>query len=72
MATNALAIRRLRIDAGLTTPELAALAGVNRSYLHRVEHGQASPSYRWLSSLAAALNVPVLSLWLPESIEVAA
>jgi len=73
MATNAPLIRRLRTDAGLTTPELATKAGVDRTYLHRIEHGQANPSYRLLGSIAAALNVPVLALWLPDlTAEVAA
>jgi DNA-binding XRE family transcriptional regulator len=41
-----LALRGLRLDAGLTGHQLAALTGLSQSTVSRVELGQAGSSYR--------------------------
>lgn len=66
MALNGPLIRRLRTDAGLTTRQLAAKAGVDFGYLSRVERNLAVPHPRWSAAVAAALGVPLTSLTLPD------
>lgn len=52
-------LRRARENAGLSLRQLARLAGVNRSYLARLEHGKhAAPSRVMAARLAGALRVP--------------
>jgi transcriptional regulator with XRE-family HTH domain len=65
MHTNGPLIRRLRTDAGLTRPALALKAGVDRTYLWRVERGDVEPTVRWLAPIAKALGVTVASLSIP-------
>ena len=49
-------VERLRLDAGLPRARLAAEAGVDDSYLRRVEQGTVSPSIETYARLAAALG----------------
>lgn len=51
------ALRRLRIRAGLSLRELAALAGVTHVTVSRIETGQREGSLETLSALAVALGV---------------
>lgn len=49
-------IRRLRLDAGITLSDLAAVVGVHRSHLARIETGKARPSLELLTALGVALG----------------
>lgn len=49
-------LRRLRQDAGLTLTELAAVVGVHRSHLARIEAGRAAPSLEVLTAIGVALG----------------
>jgi transcriptional regulator with XRE-family HTH domain len=51
-------VRRARLRRGLTQEELAEAAGVDLTYLQRIERGTANPSVRVLVSIANALDVP--------------
>jgi transcriptional regulator with XRE-family HTH domain len=51
-------VRALRLDAGLTLADLAALAGLGKSTLAQLESGRANPSVETLWAIAAALRVP--------------
>lgn len=57
-------IRTLRRQEGLTLRALAQAVGVSESFLSQVERGHASPSITSLRRIAAALGVPVASLFL--------
>jgi quercetin dioxygenase-like cupin family protein/DNA-binding XRE family transcriptional regulator len=61
-------IRRRRRDRGLTLSAVADLTGLNIGYLSQVENDKASPSLETLSSLAAALDVPIAWFLLDSSI----
>ena len=57
------ALRDLRESHNLTARQLAAQSGVSAAMISRIENGQASPSISTLSSLARALDVPLVSLF---------
>lgn len=58
-------VRRQRERRGLSGQTLAAMAGVDKSYLHRLEHGEiGSPDPRVLVGLARALELDVADLYL--------
>jgi transcriptional regulator with XRE-family HTH domain len=52
-ATN---LRRLRHDRGLSQDDLAAEAGMSRSYLAQLETGQYHVSLKIIAKLSKALN----------------
>ena len=49
-------VDRLRLDAGISVPELATAAGVDRAYLYRILAGTAEPSDETRARLAVALG----------------
>ena len=55
-------LRRLRLSRGLTLDGLAAVVGLDKGYLSRLERGRKSPSVAALLRLAAALGVTVAEL----------
>lgn len=58
-------IRRVRIDLGFSIRRLAAAAGVDASWLSRLERGDYnSPDPRCLSQLAAVLEIDPIDLYL--------
>jgi transcriptional regulator with XRE-family HTH domain len=59
-----LLLRQLRTDLGLTLRDLARDAGVNHTYLSKIENGRLehTPSIRTLQALAKALRVDELKL----------
>jgi transcriptional regulator with XRE-family HTH domain len=57
-------IRALRLQAGLTLQRLGRAAGVSQSLLSQIERGLASPSITTLRRIAAALDVPIATLFL--------
>lgn len=50
-------LRQLREERGWSQEQLAAQAGLNRSYLGEVERGRAIPSLITVSKLAGALEI---------------
>lgn len=50
-------VRRLRVAMGLTQEALAVDAGLDRSYVGRIERATENPSVDTLDQLAAALRV---------------
>lgn len=56
-------IRYLRRLQGLTSDELAKLAGVSQSMISQIERGQVSPSLETLWKLSHSLKVPVFSFF---------
>lgn len=56
-------IRRLRKDAGLTAASLAAILGVSRNYVWRVEAGVRVPSAIMLHDMAIAFGVSIPELY---------
>ena len=57
------ALKDLRIGNGYSARKLAELSGVSGAMISRIESGQVSPSISTLSALAAALQVPLVSLF---------
>jgi transcriptional regulator with XRE-family HTH domain len=60
MSTFAERLKRLREAAGLSQPELAERAGMNRFGVAKLEQGVREPSWATVQALAAALGVTVL------------
>jgi transcriptional regulator with XRE-family HTH domain len=56
------AVRRQRVERGLTLAALAAAVGISPSALSQIERGQVNPSVMTLRRIAAALGVAVFSL----------
>lgn len=59
-------LRRWRHQRELTQPVLAERAGIEQSYLSKIENGRARPSDAVLERLATALNVDIALLLEPE------
>lgn len=56
-------IRLLRRKQDLSVADVAAAAGVSAGMMSKIENGQISPSLTTVKSLAAALSVPISSLF---------
>jgi transcriptional regulator with XRE-family HTH domain len=56
-------LRDLRVQAGISQEELAARAGVHRTYLGGIERGERNPSVANLHKLAQALGVDLATLF---------
>lgn len=56
-------LRRLRIAKGMSQGAAATKAGLQRSYIYRVEKGRISPSIGRLERLAHALDVKLWELF---------
>jgi transcriptional regulator with XRE-family HTH domain len=56
----------IRRRSGLTQAELASRAGYARSYISRVEGGDAKPSARYRAAIARELRVPEDLIFTPE------
>jgi len=55
-------IKQLRNNANLTQPELAQAAGIEQSYLSKLENDKGSPSFEVISKISAALNTDAMVL----------
>jgi len=55
-------IKQLRNNANLTQPELAQAAGIEQSYLSKLENDKGSPSFEVISKIAAALNTDAMDI----------
>lgn len=55
-------IRRLRTERGISQEGLAAVSGVDRTFLGEVERGEANPSIDVLQRIASGLTIPLSEL----------
>lgn len=60
-----LRVKELRAEHGLTQEELADRSGLFRTYLSRIESGQANPTLTVLYEVAAAFPIDVRDLLTP-------
>jgi transcriptional regulator with XRE-family HTH domain len=65
-------IRALRLARGLTQDDLAAHCGLFRTYMSRIETGQANPTLTMVHALATSLEVDVADLFAADPSDVAA
>ena len=56
-------IRALRLAAGMTQEDLAERCGLFRTYMSRIETGNANPTLTMIHALATSLRVPVPALF---------
>jgi transcriptional regulator with XRE-family HTH domain len=56
------AIRRLRLERGLTQRQLADAADVNETWISHIEAGRTNPAWGTVTRLAAALDLTVSQL----------
>jgi transcriptional regulator with XRE-family HTH domain len=56
------ALRRIRLDRGLTLREVAATARVSMPYLSEIERGRKEPSSEVLAGVCAALGMTIVDL----------
>jgi transcriptional regulator with XRE-family HTH domain len=56
-------VREFRQQLGFTVAQLADASGISKGMLSKIENGQASPSLATLARVAAAIDVPVTSLF---------
>lgn len=57
-----MAVRRLRLAAGLSQERLAALAGIHRNYAGAVERGERNIALVNMERIAKALKMPLSQL----------
>lgn len=55
-------VRALRLAAEMTQEDLAEHCGLFRTYMSRIETGQANPTLTMIHALAVALGVPAAAL----------
>lgn len=56
-------IRRLRLEAGMSQEELAALCGLHRTYIGFIERGEKTITIETADKLARALNLTLAQLF---------
>ncbi|QBY01374.1 helix-turn-helix domain-containing protein [Rhodophyticola sp. CCM32] len=56
-------LKELRVQRGLSARWVASQAGISAAMVSRIENGLVSPSITTLEALAAALEVPIISLF---------
>ena len=61
----ALNIRRLRVERGLAQEALAVDAGIDRTYVSRLERNLENPTINVIERLALALGVEIVELFAP-------
>jgi transcriptional regulator with XRE-family HTH domain len=52
-------IRRLRTERGISQEGLAAISGVDRTFMGAIERGEANPSFEVLQRIASGLALPL-------------
>jgi transcriptional regulator with XRE-family HTH domain len=57
--------KKLRTEKGLSQPELAELAGIEQSYLSKLENDKSLPSSEVLRKLLSAFNLTLAELLTP-------
>ena len=61
-------MRRLRVERKLSQEKLAELAGVDRTYVSRLERMMENPSIGILDKVATALSVSIAELFVPHAL----
>ena len=56
-------VRRLRVERGLAQEALAVDAGIDRTYISRMERGMENPTVAVLERMAQALDVEIVSFF---------
>ena len=56
-------LRELRLERNISQEELAAISGVDRSYVSLIERGINSPSLIMIYNLCKGLDIPVSKLF---------
>jgi transcriptional regulator with XRE-family HTH domain len=56
-------VRQLRLSAELTQEDLAHRCGLFRTYMSRIETGNANPTLTMIHAIATSLRVPVTALF---------
>lgn len=56
-------IRKLRVEAGMSQQALSEKCDIFRTYVSRVESGEANPTVTVLAAIAAGLNVDIRDLF---------
>ena len=56
-------IRRLRVERGVSQEAFAVDAGIDRTYVSRLERGLENPTVAVLERIAGALAVPITELF---------
>jgi transcriptional regulator with XRE-family HTH domain len=56
-------IRRLRVERGISQDAFAVDAGIDRTYVSRLERGMENPTVAVLEGIAAALGVEIEELF---------
>lgn len=59
-------MRQLRLAAELTQEDLAHRCGLFRTYMSRIETGNANPTLTMIHALAGSLRVPVSALFVDD------
>ena len=67
-AALGLRVKELRAVTGITQEELADRAGVFRTYMSRIETGEANPTFTVLLALAEGLGCQIGNLFEPPSL----
>jgi transcriptional regulator with XRE-family HTH domain len=57
------AVRRKRLDIGLSQEDFADKASIHRTYVSSIELGKVQVSIRIAAQLAEALDVPLSEIW---------
>ncbi len=57
------AVRRKRLDLGLSQEDFADKASIHRTYVSSIELGKVQVSIRIAAQLAEALQVPLSEIW---------
>jgi transcriptional regulator with XRE-family HTH domain len=60
----ALNVRDLRSNLGISQEELAFRAGIDRTFVSKIERSQANPSLKILVQISKELGVPLVRLFL--------
>jgi transcriptional regulator with XRE-family HTH domain len=58
-----LAVRQLRLKAGLSQESLAVRASIHRTYIGGIERGERNPTLLMIYRIASALNLSVQELF---------
>ena len=66
------ALRRIRLDRGLTLREVAAAARVSMPYLSEIERGRKEPSSEVLAGVCVALGLTMVDLLAHSAAEIRA
>jgi transcriptional regulator with XRE-family HTH domain len=66
------ALRRIRLDRGLTLREVAAAARVSMPYLSEIERGRKEPSSEVLAGVCVALGLTIVDLLAQSAAEIRA